>query len=699
MPRTLLLLAALLATHPNDGIRSAGAEAWRPRPRPVRSEWCTANIWLPARTSAQPGRFELSDHAYLAEIIDAVDDPDVREIVFVAVPQTGKTTLLEALILSQGEVDAAPMMFATSTEDDCKEKRALIYELAEASPAIRDRVPPKQLRNDRAIDLVTCLVHLAWSGSSQRLSGKPCKKVLCSEVDRWERTVDLAVQRTKAFLASSTAVFEGSPVGTKSTLWGLYLASDRRKFKVPCPHCGHFQELRFFPHRDGPYRGCGGVVGIKVEEGPNQDVRYLSPEEGRKAAYYLCEKGCRIDEDDRREMVRRGIWVPEGCHVEIETKKKRTGSQDKGDKKARNPRHPVIPSTTSHVKVAGKPTYPGRRRGYQLNALYSPATTFGDAAETWLRKRDELGGLEAFWNDFLGMPFRPRGKTPRWEELGRRLAGATPRGHVPPWAYFLTGAADVQEDRVYWTVRAWGDGCTSALVDVGVLKKPAGDEGEEFGGDLAQLDALFTRRWPVMGGKNPLGFDALAVCRFGIDSGYRPNEVYAFVRRYPGERIVAVAGDPAIMPGLLYRKRQLERNVRTGKFYPEGTFRWAIDTSSYKSELQARWAMDRRGAGVWWLPSDMLGTPGGEDFLRQITNQREVSEVKNGRKRTRFEPISEQTGDHYLDTSVYERALADQVTGREWDAATWPWVTRAEAPEPVETFPPPREAGTDFAAR
>ena len=115
-----------------------GADAWRPRPRPVRSEWCCQHLWMPAKTSARPGRFELDDHAYLAEIIDAVDDPDVTEIVAVMVPQVGKTTLLQAVILSQGTCSAAPMMFASSTEDDVKEKRGRIYELAEASPALRD---------------------------------------------------------------------------------------------------------------------------------------------------------------------------------------------------------------------------------------------------------------------------------------------------------------------------------------------------------------------------------------------------------------------------------------------------------------------------------------------------------------------------------------------------------------------------------
>ena len=136
-----------------------------------------------------------------------------------------------------------------------------------------------------------------------------------------------------------------------------------------------------------------------------------------------------------------------------------------------------------------------------------------------------------------------------------------------------------------------------------------------------------------------------------------------------------MAGDPKIMPSTYYRLQRLERNVRTGRPYPLGTSRWGIDTALYKSEIQARWSMDRRGTGVWWLPSDILKTNGGEDYLRQVTNEREIQEIKNGRKLMRWEPISHEVGVDYWDTEVYARCLADMVTGREWRASAWGWLS------------------------
>lgn len=654
-------------------VARAGADAWRPAPRPVRSTWCTEQIRFPSDAGAEPGRFELSDHSYLREPLDAIDDVEVRQIIVTGAPQIGKTSFLHSVILSQGEVDRAPMMFAGPDRVYIREQRDLIYALAEESPVLRTRIPPEQLRNDRSIDLERCLVYLAWSGSKQRLSGRSCKKVLLSELDRWRRSPKMAEQRVKAFRASSTVVYEGTPVGASPYIWALYHGSDRRRFHVPCPKCGHFQELRFFPHREGPNQGRGGVAGLRGKEGD-----WLSAEEARKAAYYVCEaKGCRIESADKPEMVHCGVWVPDGCSVDPKTK-----------------------------RLRGKPKNPGRRIGYQLNALYGPAVTFGDAAEEYLRSRDTTDGMESFFNDWLALPFKPRGKTPRWEELGRRLAGATPRGQVPPWAYFLTGGADVQEDRVYWIVRAWGDRCTSALVDWGELHKvaragKATEIEEQLGSDLAQLDeAVLNRKWPVMG-SNPVGFDHLAVCRFGIDSGYRPTEVYSYIRAHPGDRVVAVAGDPKISPGTLYRLQRLERHARTGRVYPEGTARWGIDTNAYKSDVTDRWAADRRQPGVWWLPADILVA--GEDYLRQITNERRTQESKRGRKHTQWGVITEQIGNHYFDAEVYARALADQVIGQDWNAGNWPWIrpvdqTASEAaPEPavaVRNLPQ-----KDFSAR
>ncbi|MFO8014361.1 MAG: terminase gpA endonuclease subunit [Phycisphaerae bacterium] len=663
--RALLIVMATLQL---SQVAGAFREAWRPRPRIARSAWCEENLRLPGDYSTDPGGFSVADREYQREILDAVDDPSVRQIVFVAAPQIGKTEVARAVVASQGEVDAAPMMFAGPDQLYIREQRDQIYRNCEVTPALRRRVPPERERNDRWIDLQRCRVFLAWSGSSQRLSGRSCKIVLASECDRWQLSPELAEKRTRAFWRSCV-MYEGSPVGDSPVLYGMYRQSDRRTYRIPCPLCGHHQELRFFPHRQDPFAGKGGVAGLQRPDGS-----WKTPEEARRDAYYVCEScGGRIESRQKAAMVARGVWCPEGCEV-------------------------------LDGKVTGKPSHPGRRRGYRLSALYAPTVSFGDAAEAYLRLRDTTQGMQTFWNDWLGLAYTPRGKTPQWKELGLRLAGVTRRGQVPVWAFFLTAGVDVQADRVYWIVRAWGDGCTSALIDWGCFHRVETEAaGTVLSSDLAQLDAVLAHRWPVVG-ENPRGLSALAACRLGIDTGYRPTDVFAWVRAHPGERVLAVAGDPKIVPGVLYRLARLEKNVRTGKAYPEGTTRWGIDTSAYKSDLQDRWHADRGAPGVWWLPADVLQSKDGEDYLRQITNERRVQEAARGKnlqvgaKTTRWEVISEATGNHYWDCEVYARALADMVVGQIWDASQWSWgVPTPKTSESAEIAA--RETNENFSAR
>jgi phage terminase large subunit GpA-like protein len=651
-------------------IDATWAQAWAPSAKPVRSNWITEHVYLPPTFSANPGRFRFDGREYLREVIDAVDDPEVREVVFVAPPQVGKTSATHAIIQSQGEVDSAPLMFAGPDQIYAREQRTILYAACEESPLLRQRVPPENLRNDRWIDLEKCFIFLAWSGSTQRLSGRSCKIVLCSEIDRWTVSVDLARQRTKAFWRSCVFL-EGSPIGASERLMPAYDATDRRTFRVPCPHCGRFQEMRFFPHRDGDLAGRGGVAGLQTDKG-----EWRSPEIAKRSAHYLCEAGCRIESIRKAGMIRRGRWVPEG--------------QDCVD-----------------GELTGQPKRPATKRGYRLNALYAPTCSFGDIAEAYLAGRDTPDGMQSFVNDWLALPHRPRGKTPRWEVLGRRLAGGYKRGEIPAWVYFLTAAADVQERSIYWVVRGWGDGCSSASIDWGELKRvmATGDDGEEtgeeLGSDFRQLDGnILTRRWPVLGA-NPLGYSELAVCLFGIDSGYRATEVYSYVRDHPGARVQAIYGDPKPIPGVLYRLQKLERNVRTGEVYPEGTTRWGIDTTAYKSDIMGRWSASLRKPGAWWLPGDVLLI--GEDYLRQVTNERMEADNTKGKKRTKWSMINPSLGNHYWDDEVYNRALADMVVGQEWDASKWPWAKEAlTAARPVTVQPAPAQGSfqpTGFSAR
>ena len=412
----------------------------------------------------------------------------------------------------------------------------------------------------------------------------------------------------------------------------------------------------FFPHRHGQYAGRGGVFGLQDAAG-----KWLSASEVRQSAYYLCEaKACKIVDADKPAMLSGGVWCPDGCTV------------------------------TKTGKLHGPPELlASRRHGYRLNSLYSHSSTFGQVAEQYLLLRDV--NLERFFNDWLGLPFVPRGKTPRWRDLGERLAGNNPRGAVPRQAYFLTAGADVHLSGVWWIVRAWGANKSSWGVDFGYLEKQtradAGDGEELLASDLAQLDvAVLGRRWPVLG-ETPHGYSQLAVRLLGLDCGYRPTDVHNYIRAHPGGRAVAVYGDPRSLPGSLYKLHHLERNARTGKMYPEGTSAWGIDTNAYKGETSDRWFADRTQPGAWWLPENILETLRGQDYLQQVCNERREIKPQHGRKVIQWEVISKETGSHCLDCEVYASALADMIVGGDWDPAHWGAIAQPRRPGHPEDSP------------
>jgi len=248
----------IAALSPTDrrALIAAWRTAWLPRPRPVRSAWCAEHIRLPDQVSAQPGPFSFDGREYQPAMLDVIDDPAIREVVIIAAPQVGKTELERAMICSQGEVDRAPMMFAGPDQPYAREQRDNVYAIAEATPALRRRIPPTWRRNDRAIDLQTCLVWLAWSGSTQRLSGRSCKIVLCSEVDRWANDPHLAKKRTAAFWRSCV-VYEGSPDRREPLPGPALQGLGSADLALPVPPLRHVPAPAIFPLQRRSRRPAG----------------------------------------------------------------------------------------------------------------------------------------------------------------------------------------------------------------------------------------------------------------------------------------------------------------------------------------------------------------------------------------------------------------------------------------------------------
>lgn len=642
-------------------IRRAVGVAWRPRERRPPSEWAAATLRLSPEVEAGSGPFDISGRPWWGEILDAVADPEVEELNLPAATQVGKTLALVAVVLWCAVHDPAPAMAVTPDRTSAIELRDRIYANALESPELRHLVPPQSRWNDRWIDLRTMRVYLAWSGSRQRLRGRRCKRIFLTECSAYRgdrQTGDpirAAGERVKGFYRHFQ-YRESSPVEAPDPICELEeAADDRRRWHARCPHCGTWQEIRFFLHRSGRLAGRGGFGGLQTEAGD-----YVTPEHALQKAHYICRDGCRIDEDQRLAFIRKGRWVAPGQRV---------------DKRGR---------------LTGDPPASSRRRGRHLWSIHSETLTFGKIAAAYIEHRAE-GKLAEFFGNWLGRSYQPATRVPSWQELGQRLAAGHLRREVPSDCWFLTAGGDVQEDRVKLVVRGWAPGCTSYLVDWIELERGGGDENQLVKSDLDQIErAVLTRKYPVVGapGKNPLGKRELAVRMLGLDAGYRTLDCHHWFRALPDAwtdsatgRVRLLRGDAKVDPAERWKKSDITEN-RDGTVKYEGTLElWRVYVYLFYQDLFERRAGQAGQTGSWYVTADALST--GQQYLREVVNFHKVVEFRRGRRRPAWQPVHDGIANDFFDAEIYALVCAHMVTGDlGFSAASWRewWQQKQDRP-------------------
>lgn len=668
-------------------LRHAYAAAWRSHARMKPSVWIRERMRLDNTVEAGSGRYDLERRPWWEAVLDAFDDPEVMSVAIAAATQIGKTLSLIALILWAAENAPAPAMLVTPDRDTAIELRDRIYLNAAATVRAGHcrhlRVPPEHEWNTRYIDLGSMRVYLAWSGSRQRLRGRPCRYVFLTEVAVYSKgmrqagdPVSAAHQRIKAFFRGFIYQ-ESSPSEHPCRITELeQQATCRTRWHVRCPHCGRSQELRFFPHKAGESAGKGGIAGLKDEGG-----EFVSQETARLEAYYVCEAGCKIENADKQAMLESGRMVPVGCRLEARRCKGR-----RGRRRAAN----------AELQLVGPQPKSRRKLGFHLWSMHSEAITFGDLAAAYVESRERMK-LAEFFGNWLGLEFRPESRVPEWQILGKRNAWTNARGRVPREAWFLTAAVDVQTEnngcRV--TVRGWAPGRTSWLVDWRWIDRDPADVNQVQRSDLAQVTADFlSHKFPVVDAEgrpatNPLGRSELAIKLLVIDVGHDPRGVHGWMKSLPeswvlGEvpRVRAIRGDHQLTPETRWQISEWEQNVRTGEKYEGGLTVWRLYVYTFYDLLTQLLCAEPQRAGGWHVTADAITT--GKAFLEQVVNfGRSIKfDEKSGLKKAIWGPRNHRVPVDFWDTSIYELVAAEMVVGAlGWDIANWEaWRAAALAP-------------------
>ena len=230
-------------------------EGMKPPPRQTLSEWADQHRMLSPESSPEPGLWRTSRVPYLREIMDTLGDPLVRKVVWAAASQTGKTELINNYVGQCIDQNSGPMLVVQPSLDMAK-----TWSKDRLAPMIRDTPRLRgKVADARARDSGNTVLHKVFRGghlsivganSPSGLASRPIRDVLFDEVDRYPASVgtegdpiSLGEQRTRNFW-NRKVFFVSSPGDLEtSRIWPEWLASDMRRYFVPCPHCDQHQVL------------------------------------------------------------------------------------------------------------------------------------------------------------------------------------------------------------------------------------------------------------------------------------------------------------------------------------------------------------------------------------------------------------------------------------------------------------------------
>lgn len=280
-------------------IHSSIARAIAPRRPLTVSEWADTERFLSAKGSAEPGRWRTSRNPPLREPMDCLSARSlVREVVCMFPIQIGKTEIAANALGYTMDHHPGPVMVCLPGEvSRDKWVAQKLQPMIDETPAVRralTSVATRDASNTRTFkDFSGGQLYLEHAGSPSRLKSTTVRTLIVDELDEFalnlssgDDPVEMLAGRTSAFPTTSKRLWIGTPgISGVSRIQQKYQASDRRRYYVPCPECGHEQPLEW----SGLHWSADG-----------------------SRCWYACRDcGCAIEEHHKTAMIAKGRWVAE----------------------------------------------------------------------------------------------------------------------------------------------------------------------------------------------------------------------------------------------------------------------------------------------------------------------------------------------------------------------------------------------------
>ena len=518
---------------------------------------------------------------YLAEIMDSFNDPGIREIYFCKSTQVGGT---EALINILGYLlmnAPSPTMIVYPNDDLAKDvSNGRLKPAFSLIPEIR-RIFLENQSKELRLKFRPMTIYLRGALSPAKLASVAIKYLFFDEIDKMggaskkeASPYSLAMERIKTYKSQSKVYACSTPTLKDNYIWRLHENADEvRHYFVPCPHCGEMIELKWKQ--------------ILYDKDPEKK---LSPYDRAKTAQYVCQEcGCVIRDSDKPHMLRNGQWK---------------AVQKRGN---------------------GKP----KTVGFWINSLYSIFTTWSEIAEEFLKSKDNPDDLQNFVNSWLAEPWEDT-KLKTNADLVMERQTEEEEYVVPEWAKLLTAGVDVQENCLYWSIRAWGNYTTSQNIA----------HGQAF--SFREVERIMNLKYAMQDGTEMIVNLAL------IDSGNDADAVYDFCADNSDWAMPCKGASNPMRSNFTISKI----NKSDSKAY--GANLVIVDGGKYKDMIAGRMRREN-GEGSW-----MVYKGCDLEYAEQVTAEHKVNvRMGNGKTKLAWVQKTSHAANHYLDCEVYALAAAD----------------------------------------
>lgn len=390
-----------------------------PDPELTVSEWADQYRYLAQKASSEPGKWNTKRTPYMREIMDALSPSvPIHKVVFMKAVQIGATECLNNFVGYTIHQSPGPMMVIQPTVEMAKRwSRQRLTSMIEETPVLRGLV--KEAREKDSGNTVLSkefaggLLIITGANSAVGLRSMPAGKIGLDEIDGYPYDVEgegdpvgIAEKRASNFPNKKLFLTSTPTVKGFSRIELAYEQSDKRRYHVPCPFCGHFQVLVW-----------SGIRWDKdLAGGPRLET-----------IHYQCS-GCgeKVLEHHKTSMLEQGKWIAEAPG-------------------------------------------PGKPAGFHLSGLYSPIgwVSWREIAEEFFDSKKDTQLFKTWINTRLGETWEEAGEKisdgflfSRREDYGAH--------DVPAGGLVLTAGIDVQQDRIELQVLAWGKGeeCWSVTYEI-----------------------------------------------------------------------------------------------------------------------------------------------------------------------------------------------------------------------------------------